>query len=287
MSLSRREVLERSNQLRRRERNHKRYWWLALLILIIIGVVFIIETPWLQVKTVTVTGNKVVASSELVTLAESLSTGYYFYLIPKNQIFWYPISAIKQQLLTSLPRLQSVEIYRRNFNEVELKVTERSPLALWCVGKDRDNCFFIDEAGLVYAPAPWFSSALFFEVNSTTSPTSLPAEPIPAIYLRKLVQFAAAGPTFLTATSSEVIRFESAELWPAGDAVFTVRNYNPGPLLTWQLRINLDQDLEVAGRNLSSVWHSNTFQQEFKAKRAGLDYVDVRFGNKVFYKFND
>ncbi|MBI2482390.1 MAG: FtsQ-type POTRA domain-containing protein [Candidatus Vogelbacteria bacterium] len=287
MTLSHREVLERSNKLRRRERSRRYYWWLALAILILASLVFMIETPWLQIKTVTVVGNKVVTDSEIMLVVESLSVGRYFYVIPKNHIVWYPIAKIKQQLSTTLPRLQRVEIYRRNFNEVEIKIVERSPLALWCVGVGHDRCFFIDQTGLVYAPAPWFSRALFFEIIGTTSPVTLPAEPVPAFYLLKLVQFAAAGPSLLATTSSDVIRFESAELWPAGDAVFTVRNYNLGPILTWQLRIDLDQDLEVTGRNLSSVWHSNTFQQEFKTKHILLDYLDVRFGNKVFYKFND
>lgn len=288
MSLSRRELLERSIKLRRRERQHRHYLWIGVVIGILTLVLLVVLVPWFRVKTVTVEGNKVVPTSEILNLVTGVTAGRYFYLIPKDHIFWYPTGFTSNHLLTVLPRLGKAEITRRNFNEVVVRVVERAPAALWCVGEERANCFFIDQAGLVYAPAPWFSSALFFEIIGTTSPQTFPTETVPAIYVRKLTRFAAAAPALLAATSSEVVRFESAELWPQGDAVFTVKQYNVlagGAPLTWHLRINLDQDLMTAGRNLSSVWHSNAFQKEFGANRTKLDYLDVRFGNKVFYKF--
>ncbi len=285
MSLSRKELLERSIKLRRRERSRRRYLSLFLAALALILIVFLVEAPWLRVQTVAVSGNKVVPTSEIVALVESLTAGRYFYLIPKNHILWYPTESVRAGLLSVIPRLHNVSVYRQGFTAVEVAVEERSPLALWCVGESRDKCFFIDQAGLVYAPAPWFSSALFFEVRATSAPAVLPAEPVPAIHLLKLARFAEAGQALLGSSTSTATRFESAELLPAGDAAFTVRQYGIGAPLSWQLRLNLDQDLLIAGRNLASVWHSNAFQKEFGAKRGRLEYIDIRFGNKVFYKF--
>ena len=52
------------------------------------------------------------------------------------------------------------------------------------------------------------------------------------------------------------------------------------------LRVNLDSDPEKLIVNFNAIRKTEPFKTQFLENRPRLHYVDLRFGNKVFYKFS-
>jgi hypothetical protein len=50
----------------------------------------------------------------------------------------------------------------------------------------------------------------------------------------------------------------------------------------WQLRLPIADEDGVARRNFLALFESEAFEQ-----REGLEYIDLRFGNKVYYRYGD
>ena len=50
----------------------------------------------------------------------------------------------------------------------------------------------------------------------------------------------------------------------------------------WEILLLEDTDPEAAYKNLELA-----LEREIKDKIASLDYIDLRFGNRIFYKFRD
>jgi len=48
-----------------------------------------------------------------------------------------------------------------------------------------------------------------------------------------------------------------------------------------------DSDLNKMVENLQSALSADPLRDDFKNKYDSLKYIDLRFGNKVYYKFND
>ena len=46
-----------------------------------------------------------------------------------------------------------------------------------------------------------------------------------------------------------------------------------------------DTDLETVAENLQAALNTEPLQSDFKNKYSSLLYIDLRFGNKVYFKF--
>ena len=51
--------------------------------------------------------------------------------------------------------------------------------------------------------------------------------------------------------------------------------------------VGLDSDFEKLAENLQAALMTEPLQSDFKNKFSSLLYIDLRFGNKVYYKFNE
>src|SRR3989344_4418511 len=120
---------------------------------------------------VKVLGENVIDKDEIVPRVESLLTGYYLRIIPRANTFVYPRHTIEQQLVEEFPRFKSVDLNLDGFQTLAISVEERIPLALYCA--TATECYFLDEEGYIFAPAPSFSGAVYF-IYTTETPIENP-----------------------------------------------------------------------------------------------------------------
>lgn len=119
----------------------------CLLCLIAVGISYI---PFVQIRGVAVSGAQTLATSTVANYVESHIAGRYLFVIPKRNIFLYPKDTIADGLLASFPELKVADVHAGDFHTLEVEVVEREPKALWCQGTD---CYLMDQEGVVYAPA--------------------------------------------------------------------------------------------------------------------------------------
>lgn len=229
------------------------------------GLVFLLRADFLQVKNFEVLGAETIQPESIKNMASDFISGNKFFLIPKSNIFLLNKKNLASTILTDFGRLEKVEVNKQFFSKsVELKIVERKGDFLWC--SPVDECFFMTKDGLVFesysAEAP--RDKLIFTGIIAGNPLMKNFATPEKIqnYLKLIEIFKNAG---FEITS---VNIESSDRAVAkssiGDIIF-----NPEEL------------------NLSSVAQNTILLiNETKSKNpsARFNYIDARFGNKLFYK---
>ena len=163
-------------------------------------------------------------------------------------------------------------VARSGFNSILVNVVERKPKSLWCPGTVAESvlgsCYLMDEAGLAFALAPDFSGQTYLKYFNGESGDLT-------------------NRTFKTAFNFQDVAFFAESLKGHGIIVEKI-NSNPSGDLDLYLdsgnRIVVGRALTLGKTfdNLISVWNDNNLN--LKASTTKLDYIDLRFGNKIFYK---
>lgn len=292
MPLLRKPMLLRSSRLAKRRRKAI-YWRIAAILFIIasfVGVAsYLLQQPEVTIQAVEITGNEIVSAKDLETLVSDELQGDYLFLFPRSNIFIFPKENIELQILAVYKRIEKVAISREGFTKITIQISERHPFALWCgegggdlreaAGTSTDallqtlvqleQCYFLDGVGYIFTEAPRFTGNLYF------------------IYRGRLVSNEPVGTQFLTEAEFGALRL----------FLNTIRDLDLVPVsihktLENELELKLeggakvifsaDQNLAVVLDNLESALDADTF---IDRSLSGVDYIDLRFGNKVYYRF--
>jgi cell division septal protein FtsQ len=117
--------------------------------LILAGLVYVLFFAKLfDIRAVKVNATQNISADEIQKLAETWLNGKYFGIERrKNYLFFQPqkISAI---LTGNIFAASSVLVTRTN-HDLEINVSERKPIGVWCLTK-QNQCFFFDDDGIAF-----------------------------------------------------------------------------------------------------------------------------------------
>jgi hypothetical protein len=225
---------------------------------------FVTRINALTIDTVTVRGGETIQHSEVESVVRAQIAGAYMKLVPKAFAFTYPHEAILTEV-NKVHRIKNVSIVRSGGDELLVEFDEYVPHALWCKNSESSGCFFLDENGYSFAPAPTLVGGSFVRFVSIAKD---PAEHVQAFpeeeYKRvdELTKQFAAAKWFVS----------KAEIDAASDAFLTIVD---GGLF----KVSLKQSPEETVSNLMTVLGSESFAH---IKPGNFEYIDLRFGEKVF-----
>ena len=129
------------------------------------------------------------------------------------------------------------------------------------------GCFFIDESGYIYNRAPDFSGPVFMRYYGlATGDAPLRSQYLPADTFRAIAIFL---------TNVRRLSFEP-EAFVLADAYDFELHLKKGPRILFAR----NSDFATVLENLQSVLDADVV----KGKINTLDYIDLRFGNKVYFK---
>ncbi len=243
---------------------------IVLVIGLVCGAIALTRIAALQITDVEVKGAVAVESAEIIQTANDYLYGNYFYLFPHRNRYIYPKQVIEHALHDRFKRVQDVDIKQRG-QILTITITERSPAYLWCRGSDvhsTEACYFMDKQGFVYAEAPIFSGKTFFSFYGV-----LPDEPIGKTFLTpEQFDYVADFAAYLNSKQLDVYAL-SASL----DGTYTIYMNRGGKLI-----VSANQTVSELVPIVETLLQNNQIQSTSTA----LDYVDLRFGNKVFFKTN-
>lgn len=258
----------------------------AVTVLLFWGAVKVISFPTLQIKGVTVEGTKILANETIKQKVEKELSGNYYLFFPKKNIFLYPKEKMKADIFSSFPVVETVAISVNSSRKLIISIKEREPFALWC-GKEKPNvvisevpaCFYIDKTGYVFANSPSFSGDTYFtlygseSLNSNKSP--LGQYVVTPDVFKKVIELH----DFLT-------EFNIV----ANTIFFGKDNYAEFfNTKSFSVRWNTDGNIDTLISNMRALfkspsWKNNTFVSDSEKAHEPLEYLDFRFGNKIFYK---
>ncbi len=261
------------------ERRRKRLLLLAGVILGIVVVLFLFfwwffNASFLTISSVQVSGENVIPESSILDAVNSDTSGSYLGLFARNNIFLYPKSKIEADLVALYPTLASVSINAQDFHTIDVVVTERMPHALWC-GSDPTNpttCFLLDANGLAYANAPQYSGEVYQTYYSAASVGPLPAQFLTAASFHSLSALVGA---FQTKIASDTV--ESVLVDQNNDVHLA---FSGG----YEILFGAADDSGQIFQRFSLALTADPLNSH---PLSDFQYVDLRFGDKVYYKLKN
>lgn len=251
---------------RRQELLHKILIVFSCVLIIFFSLVYISQSEFFLIKKITVLGNTAVSSSEIENLIFKEMEGKYLGLFPHSHILLYPKKTIEQKILSSFLWVLDVRARVAGKDSIVIRIKEREPQALWCDKKEeaKEKCYFLDDRGFIFTLAPSFSSDMYIRYYG-----AIVGEPLGSLFL---------SPKFFQIISF-VNLLKTRELEPLR---VTIDENGDGKavLKKGEILFDSDDDLLASFQNLDSFLREN----EKKFVIHPFEYIDLRFGNKIFYK---
>ncbi len=247
----------------------------ALLIVIFGTSIYIVHRPEIRIDTVVFSGGVLVKHADVEAETLVFLGRSYLGIIPKNNILFYPHDSLEAYLKDVFRRIDQISITRSNMHSLSVAITERKPVALWCdtlpeVGPSL-HCYFMDNLGVLFAEAPQFSGDAYTKyfglINSDTPLGS---------------QFTISSTTFRLINDFvhevDILSLSPEYIVAKDDGEFSIYLSNGGYIL-----FDLKSDIGKTRDNLEALLRAPAFATSTR-ERLPIDYIDLRFGNKLFYK---
>ncbi len=248
---------------------------LIALALVFGGLIYASRIPSLNISQIKVNGNKVVEAEEIETVAKKELSGKYIWLFPRTNILFYPKNNIRKEIQEKFKRLEDVNVSLKSEGALEISVTERTASYIWCGdtppvadSTEKPKCSFLDETGFIFDEAPYFSGEVYFKFYGVTI-SELDFEKL--ISFKKTLETMGLKPNALYAEKNGDIKI----FLPSKNSSFT------DPYIIFKS----GDDFKDVMENLEVALNTEPLLTNFKAKYSSLLYIDLRFGNKVVYKF--
>ncbi len=235
------------------------------------GLTWASRAPALSVKNLDIHGSRALSHDVVREVVERMIDHPLAFALGRKNIVLYPRAAIARAILELDPKIASVDVSAVALDSVVVTLEERRPVALWCSASENVQapCYFLDRDGYLFALAPEFSGPVFTRFYGPLSS----AEPLRATLLdsttfRSLIGFIEKVGELGLKTESLLVRdeYDYELLLTGGSKIFFARS----------------DELSRVLENLSSVLSSETFKER---GALSLEYIDLRFGNKVYYRY--
>ena len=181
---------------------------------------------------------------------------------------------MERELLAAMPRLASVSIAKKLPNGLGISFTKRTFFALFCTmaaPPENPSCGYMDRTGFLYDEAPDALGSLLLKIESNAPEIKIGAQALDPDTAAKLEQW---GDALSADLGLRVVGYTLSSAEPDELRAETADGFS--------LIIKKNDDPVAVVKVLRTL-----LNEEIKARRQKLDYIDLRFGNKVFFKFKE
>jgi hypothetical protein len=259
----------------------------SLLLVCVVGAAaYFSADRHLTINSVVVVGNRTISHDEIVDVVNRDMEGSYLRMFAKANGLIYPKSKIYNDLVSTFPRMSSLSITQQGLNTLKISIVERAGTYLYCgeavpvshsdIG---ENCYFVNIDGYIFDRAPYISGDIYFRYYAPLAQANV--NPLGTQMIEKedfhtLTQFIE-GLSALGFASTQLSISPKGEsnVYLSGASGYDAR-----------IMFNRDDNLPMILDNLTLAIHKPEFANQVKEKYASLQYIDLRFKNKVLYKFN-
>jgi len=234
------------------------------------------------VNSIEVDGNKVIDTKDIQKVANEKLSGKYFWLFSRKNVLFYPEKKIERALADEFKRLTNIDLEIKRGNVLVISVDERVPMYSWCgkelpVHAQTEKCYFLDDEGYMFDEAPYFSGHVYFKFYGPYE-----GETPEGSYFRKekfsdLISFKGALDTFGLKPKALLVD-------DAGNGTALLVKGKSG-LKDPEIYFKINDDLENIAENLKAALDNEPLKTKIKDFYSTLLYIDLRFDNKVYYKF--
>jgi hypothetical protein len=267
-------------------------WFTKGLAVLVLAAIFFIalggvshNEKW-RIDDIVVTGVEIVSPADITTLVQQELLGNYFWAYARDNSFLFPKLEIEHALLEKFPRLEAVVVKRIDAHTVNIIATERKPYGLWCgeifnaEPHELLPCWFIDDEGFIFDKAPIISQGVYLEVygaiEGRTKETPIGGR-VPEIRfsradnLAELLRTRVGDPLRILLKSDgefEIVMQSSAQYSMLANVILKLKDEMVPVTIVDTLISAMNEEFPTGA-----------------ARTKKLLYVDMRFGNKIFFGF--
>lgn len=265
-------------RVRRRKSVFKnRFFWLGILTLVLIGIVlyFALFASFFQIQEIQISGNQKVKKEDLENFVWE-KVNRKIVLFQTKTIFLVNFQEIERNLLEKFPKISTVHLKREFPDILILNIQEREPLFIFC--KNSDSCFYLDKQGVIFDPV---RNGISYGVEKISEVEGLLLKirdfRSQEINLGKKVieddLLKGVRGIVLKLRENLEISVKELTLFEEKIEVQTVQDF--------EIYFNPKGDISNQIQSLTSV-----LKKEIPLENRGnLEYIDLRFGNRVYYKY--
>lgn len=256
--------------------------------------------PRFSVQAIEVTGAQSDLQRSVHDYAWSLLYDGSHHYLSRANMFLYPQAVIERDIVANFPRIASAAISRDSLfsTTLDVSVVERQQFALWCAASSStaspftdasssaattgETCYQMDAAGFIFAPAQGASASTQYMFQgglgaASTSSTSSQETDMP-------LNSSPIGQTFVPAHLPGIVALMTelgqAGFAPAGATILNDTDFSIPLAPGFYIKASFGEDPATLVSNLQLILSSQALQGE----EDQLEYVDLRFGDRVYYK---
>ena len=265
----------RQKRLKRHRRTRRGLLFFILIIVLAILFLYLIRLPAAKIEKIEIAGLKTLDKIALESFTRARLNGSYAMLIPRSSIIFAKTNSLEKELSAEFPQIETVTVEKKFPKGLRISVQERNFFGIFCPTSNNSEpellpkCAFIDAQGHAYEEAPRSSGSLLVKIYKDVSEIQLGAVVLDASLMREM-QFL--KDELKKKNGLEIVSYHFFSRVPREIRVETANGFK----LWFDRTKNLSESFKV----LKTV-----LEQEIKDRRQELSYIDLRFGNKVFYKY--
>ncbi len=262
--MKRRKPLRKKLRSKRKEPLLKEGFFSVLFLLVSLGgsaLYFFFFYPFFQVDEIMVGGAENLKEESLVNFVEEKIEFDLLSLSSKN-ILLFSSNGLRKEILDKTSVVRDVSVEKIFPAKLKLKFTQRIPRAVWCNTRDTDFCSYIDREGITFRKAHDIKKGSPVIVKE--GDLSLGKKVIDSNHLERILLFMReAGNMGLETNYFHILDEKEVEAYMKE---------------RWAIRFTFEE-IEREIENLRLV-----VRELNKKEIENLKYIDLRFGDRVYYK---
>ena len=228
-----------------------------------------------MVSSIDVNGLQTIPKDDVLSEANAILEKKRILGISSRNYFLLPSGELTASISEKFPKIDSVMINKDGIRRAVLELRERQVAGVWCRGRVGESgsvyanseCLYFDKNGIIFEYSPKSSGSIVFSVVDFRDGDKKLGEKVLDPELIK---------------DMEEISGIISKNFSFGVREFTISQGGEFEVVTsenWNIRLGQG---ERRGQfsNLKYV-----LDEEIKEKRHSLEYIDLRLGNRVYYKF--
>lgn len=251
-------------------------WKKVFLIMIVLGILFgaflMLRSTKLQIDSFAITGTSVIDVADIESNVKFQLEGKWLWFFPRASTFLINNNAIENKLKKDFSRIETVSVKRLDLQTLKIDIKEYDAAYLWCTEED---CYLMDKNGVVYNSAPVFSGAAYLKVITGAPVEAIPFQAMTTEEITRVADFVKGlSDIKITPTVFKVVSDKKVE-------IDFLHNKD-----TAKLFVDPSVPTATSLEYLFSALRSDPLGDMFYNSQKTLLYIDVRFSNKVVYKFD-
>lgn len=240
------------------------------------------EREAVRISTIEVSGAAASSADEIRNIAQKLLSEKILWKIDRNNALFYPRSELSLSLLAFDAHIKAVDMNVEAKKTLKINITEYLPKHLWCMSEtdpgveasttDRSICYLADKEGYVFALAPEYSGYPFDIYRTNIAGESEQDTPVGLFMLQK----EELGRVYAIIAELEKEGIFVHEIDQLDEHDYSFKSDKP-----WVFSWTSTKDPRESVANLKLA------EEEIARTKKGTTTVrsiDLRFGNKIFYK---